>query len=90
MQEDNFSSPGIDWDIENHLAKQLNADHRYLHIGYVRLKQGKKWGEWTIPRIARYHARIVKALREIGYEYGQSKEGLNRELDIISQKYERV
>lgn len=90
MGNDVFRSPGIDYDIEHRLSKQLNADHRYLHIGYVRLKNGKKWGEWTIPRIEKYHAKIVQTLREIGYKYPASnKSGLIRDLDTGSQKYER-
>lgn len=89
MEEDDFSSPGIDYDIEHHLVPQLNADHRYLHIGYVRLKQGKKWGEWTFPRLARYHARIVDAIRETGRHYSPVvEEGLKKELDLASEKYE--
>jgi hypothetical protein len=61
-----FRSQGIDYDIEHGLRKQLNADHRYLHIGYVRLKHGKKWGEWTIPRIEKYHAMTLlqKSMRK--------------------------
>ncbi len=90
MNEDGFRSPGIDYDIERHLPKQLNADHRYLHIGYVRLKNGKKWGQWTISRIERYHARIVDALRETGYKYPASAgKELVRELDVESRKYEK-
>jgi hypothetical protein len=90
MAEDDFRSPGIDDDIENHFVRQLNADHRYLHIGYVRLKQGRKWGEWTFPRLAHYHAKIVDALRETGRPYHPSmEEGLKKELDFASEKYEK-
>jgi hypothetical protein len=90
MNEDHFNSPGIDYDIDNHLVPQLNADHRYLHIGYVRLKQGKKWGEWTFARLARYHARIVDAIRETGRPYPPpSKGGLKLELDKASEEFEK-
>jgi hypothetical protein len=91
MAEDDFRSPGIDYDIEHRLMRQLNADHRYLHIGYVRLKHGKKWGDWTVPRIEKYHARIVDALRNMGYKYLPSgRTGLVSELDKESEKYNRV
>jgi hypothetical protein len=49
MEADDFSSPGIDYDIENHLVRQLNADHRYLHIGYLRLKQGRNGAIGRFP-----------------------------------------
>jgi hypothetical protein len=59
-------------------------------VGYVRLKQGKKWGNWTPERIIRYHARVVRALRKMGYEYPVTpvEEGkdLKRELDIKSEE----
>lgn len=91
MSEDDFRSPGIDYDIENRLVRQLNADHRYLHIGYVRLMQGKKWGEWTPSRLARYHARIVDALRETGRAYPPvAEEGLKKELDVASARFEKA
>jgi hypothetical protein len=84
-----YHHEGIDYDIENNLRLQLNRDHQVLHVGYVRLKQGKKWGSWDLERIIRYHAKVVRALRKMGYEYPVTpvEEGkdLKRELDIKSE-----
>jgi hypothetical protein len=86
---DSYHHEGIDYDIEHQLRPQLNRDHQLLHVGYVRLKQGKKWGNWTLERVVRYHRKVVKTLREMGYEYPVSPEsegkGLKRELDLKSE-----
>lgn len=87
---DSYHHEGIDYDIENRLRPQLNRDHQVLHVGYVRLKQGKKWGNWTLERIIRYHRKVIGALRDMGYEYPVSpvSEGkdLKRDLDLESEE----
>jgi hypothetical protein len=87
---DEYHHEGIDYDIENNLRLQLNRDHQVLHVGYVRLKQGRKWGNWDLERIIRYHAKVVRVLRKMGYEYPVTpvEEGkdLKRELDIKSEE----
>jgi hypothetical protein len=84
-----YNHEGIDYDIENGLRAQLNRDHQLLHVGYDRLAQGKKWGQWTPERIVSYHRKVVGALRSMGYEYPVSPEsegkGLKRELDLKSE-----
>ena len=86
---DSYNHEGIDYDIDNRLRPQLNRDHQVLHVGYVRLAQGKKWGNWTPERIVKYHREVVSALRKMGYDYPVSpvEEGkdLKRELDMKSE-----
>lgn len=60
-----FRSEGIDEDLKDPLSRwrELLADHRYLHIGWNRLKQGKKWGEFSKDDLVFYHAKITDVLR---------------------------
>jgi len=62
-----FRQEGIDDDLKDPKAnwKELLADHRYLHIGYYRLKSGKKWGDWTEGDVVSYHAAVISALRKL-------------------------
>lgn len=65
-----FRAEGLDYDIENAGLRwrELLADLRYLaNSGYVRLKSGKPWGDWTLEDIAKYFGRIVDALRGVHF-----------------------
>ena len=87
---DEYHHGGIDYDIETRLSLQLNRDHQVLRVGYVRLKQCKKWGNWMPERIVRYHAKVVEALRKMGYEYPvtpvEESKDLKREMDLKSEQ----
>jgi len=74
---------GIDYDIKHRRQPQLIADHFYLHVGWNLLEQGKKWGEWSKQDIIEYHAKVVKALRELGLEFLPRKES---KLDMESER----
>jgi hypothetical protein len=79
---------GVEYDIERPYErwKELNADHRYLHIGFIRLKEVGKWGDWTKDRFAKYHARIVDTMRKMYFPYLST----SNELDRLSKKYEKT
>ena len=86
--------PGIEYDLEHAKERwrELNADHRYLHIGYIKIKNGSKWGDWTLEKIIRCHAQIVDKLRNLYFPYLiASKDRPNlRELDLASRMYEKT
>jgi len=86
-----FCNEGIQYDIENakERKKELIADHRYLHIGWARLKEKGEWGDWNKKRIIRCHAAIVDTLRKLGYPMFPSDSPL-AELDQESRKYEKT
>ena len=82
---------GIEYDIKHKLRPQLFANHRYLTIGYNRLKEGKKWGDWTKEDVIKYHAKVVDALRDQGYNFPiHPNKGGIRELDLHSRKHEAM
>jgi len=86
LSELEFAVPGmegIDYDIKHRRQPQLIADHFYLHVGWNLLQAGKKWGEWTKRDIIEYHAKVVKALRDLGLEFKPRKES---KLDMESEK----
>jgi len=61
-----FRAEGVDYDLEHPKARraELQADLRYLAVGYDRLKRGLKWGDWTLEDVLRYFGTIVDTLRE--------------------------
>jgi len=61
-----FRAEGVDYDLEHPKARraELQADLRYLAVGYDRLKRGLKWGDWRLKDILRYFGTIVDTLRE--------------------------
>jgi len=61
-----FRAEGVDYDLEHPKARraELQADLRYLAVGYDRLKRGLKWGAWTLEDVLRYFGTIVDTLRE--------------------------
>jgi len=61
-----FRAEGVDYDLEHPKARraELQADLRYLSVGYDRLKRGLKWGDWTLEDVLRYFGTIVDTLRE--------------------------
>lgn len=86
--------PSIEYDLKNAKERwrELNADHRYLHIGYIKIKNGGKWGDWTLEKIIRCHARIVDELRKLYFPYipvSEDRPNL-RELDLESRKFEKT
>jgi len=88
-------SPGIVSDLRDPKGnfKELNADHRYLHVGFVRLKKGGSWGDWSEERIVLCHAEIVDALRKVGYPYyraGKDDPEFMQELDRKSGRHEKT
>jgi len=86
--------PGIKYDLEHAKERwrELNADHRYLHIGYIKIKNGESWGNWNLERIIKCHAKIVDRLRSLYFPYIPAhKERPNlRELDLKSREYEKT
>jgi len=93
LELERFRHEGIDEDLANPRERwpELNADHRYLHIGYARIRTGKPWGEWTLDDIVRYHAAIVDIMRKHYFPYEvETKKGLKRELDLKSRRYEKT
>ncbi|MEN3051288.1 MAG: hypothetical protein ABC596_05700 [Candidatus Methanosuratincola petrocarbonis] len=70
LELERFRSEGIDYDLAHPTTRwrELLADLRYLSLsGYPRLKEGKKWGDWTLEDIERYFATIVNTLRKECY-----------------------
>jgi len=61
-----FRAEGVDYDLEHPKARraELQADLRYLSVGYDRLKRGLNWGDWILEDILRYFGTIVDTLRE--------------------------
>jgi len=79
-------------DIQNKYErwKELNADHRYIHIWYARGRKTIRTdgGEEDIIRA---HAMVVDALRSIFFPMEPQKgENKNAELDRLSRKYEKT
>ena len=59
--DDNLANPVLHW-------RQLFADLRYLGGSiYPKLKKGEKRGDWTLPEVKRYFAKIVDALRSVHF-----------------------
>ena len=59
---------GIRSDILFNRRKELVADHYYLHVAYNRLKNGKKWGGWTLKDIIKWHKKVTDKLVKLGYK----------------------
>jgi hypothetical protein len=59
---------GIKSDILFNRRKELIADHYYLHVAYNRLKTGKKWGEWTLKDVIKWHDKVTDKLLKLGYK----------------------
>jgi len=59
--DENLASPALHY-------KQLLSDLRYLgNSAYPALKKGEEWGDWTLPEIKKYFAKIVDALRSVHF-----------------------
>ena len=68
LEPERFKAEGIDKDMENKEERwrELIADLRYLgNSAFPRLKEGKKWGDWDLPLVRKYFAKIVDTLRSI-------------------------
>jgi len=59
---------GIKSDILFNRRKELIADNYYLHVAYNRLKTGKKWGDWTLKDVIKWHDKVTDKLVKLGYK----------------------
>lgn len=62
---------GIEYDLKHPQERwrELLGDLYYLSIGYSRLSQNDKWGNWTKKEIEKTSARIFDALRQIDFPF---------------------